>query len=500
MEKKTVNLDGLKQMIADTAKQENERAFANYWTPERVKQLGDDMAPYIKSAVETSLAEDEGLKKLRLKAKNESAEFAAAARDEVRKNMGKNGAVFLDFEDASCVRTKYFNHYKREDPFYVAPRRADDRIAIDMRGKGLLASLYFEAKLISHVTNQSFESVCKADRGDGGIGAPWFWEDLCNLFEYEKSAGKLKKQFRHSDISKALNITQGTAGGAWLPESFHADIIELARVRSTFLLAGPKLLNVPENGIKMMEETGEVGASYYGENDQVNSSELTVGTREITPHRLATLTSFSNAVIRTGSLTTQFIRDNVSRKHATTIDQKALRGAGGSNEITGLENQATVTQATAGTSVANKFTDVTALRRLIAQNNHSVDRMTCWLSFRTADALHQTENSGGFYPFMSSIDSGRLPRGQTMFESNNIPINLGGGSESLILGASMEYVIWASAPEAAQFNVGPFVYPNSSGTLQSPVATDTSAIYLQEKHDLFLEYPNAAGTITAVAY
>lgn len=501
------------RQAAEEAKNKIEEALSpekrKAWGQEIIEAAGEDLilkhtdviTGLVETAVAKSFAANEELQKVLSRADESVGDAIAAQREKERAERGKSGVITLDLTDANCPRTAYFKMHNREDKFTMKMGAAGSH-KVDVKGQALIASLYFEAKMQQSLfKNVSIKEICEAKRSSKsfGIDAPWLYQDLLNLWEYEQDRGLIPEEIKHWTAEKALNATEAAAGGSWIPTTFLDDVIMLARVRSTFLSAGPTLLNVKGTGQPILEERGETTPDYYGENEQVNSTEMSVGSRTIKPKRFAVLTSFSKHLLRNGLLGVDFIRENATRTMATTIDQKALRNDGGDNEIVGLQQQGTVSQATAGTSLDNKMQDLTRLRLSFVQSNHDVDRMAQWMSPRTVDGLFR-ERVDGDFPFQKYLEQGSILGGR-LIESNHIPSNLGGGgNESLILGACMDQVVWATAPAETTFEMLEEVYPNASGTLVSAKATDTMGFGIQMYHDLFSKHPNAVGAVTAVTY
>ncbi len=501
------------RQAADKAKTEFEKAFSaenrQKWGDEIIAAAGEDLivkhtetvTGIVEEVVAKTLAANEEIQKVLARADESVADAIAADREKQRAERGKTGVITLDTTDAHCPRTAYFKMHNREDKFAVKMGSVGSQM-VDIKGQALIASLFFEVRMQQKLfEGVSVKEICEAKRSPEsyGIDAPWLYPDLCTLWEVEKARGLLPPKIAHLSAEKALNATEASAGAAWVPTTFLDDIIMLSRVKSTFLAAGPTMLNVLGTGQPILEETGETTPDYYSENEQVTSSEMTVGSRVIKPKRFAVLTSFSKHLLRNGLLSIDFIRRNATETMATTIDQKALRGTGGDNEIVGLEQQGTVSLATSGTGVDQKLQDLTKLRLSFGQSNHNTDQMAQWMSLRTVDGLFR-QRATDIYPFQKFLEQGSV-LGIKLIESNNIPSDLGGGgNESLILGACMDQVVWATAPKDTTFEVLEEVYPNSSGTLVSAKATDTMGFTIQMYNDMFVKKPSAVGAVTAVTY
>jgi hypothetical protein len=97
------------------------------------------------------------------------------------------------------------------------------------------------------------------------------------------------------------------------------------------------------------------------------------------------------------------------------------------------------------------------------------------------------------------IASGSL-FGIPLFTTTQIPVNLGGGSESEMYLVDMSQVIIGDslAPVVEFFDNG--TYNNNAGVLTSGISTDSTVIRLKQEHDIIMLHPEAGAVKTAVDF
>lgn len=322
---------------------------------------------------------------------------------------------------------------------------------------------------------------------------------------------RLAQQFAEEDGHSALfanqNMGSGAAGGLLVDEDVSGEIIELLRPVSVVMRGGPIILPMPNGNLTVRRQVTGSMFGYTGEQQDIGATGLTVGQMKLSAKKLTGLIPISNELLRAASIQVdRMVRDDIVAGSAVAMDTAFLRSAGGDNAPLGLRHQLTGT-AMAATNIltqtgANTLADITSnLGRMeLALLNANLSLVgAAWIGApRTMMRLRNVRDGNGNFAF-PEMQNGQL-RGRPFYETNTVPINLGGGSESELYLVAFPHVVIgehlgleiATSTEAA--------YRDAGGTLQAAFSRDETLMRAIQQHDIGLRHLAAVCVLTGVTW
>lgn len=304
------------------------------------------------------------------------------------------------------------------------------------------------------------------------------------------------------EIAKALGAATGTAGGFLVPPQYSAEIIELLRNRTVVRAAGATVMPIPGGSVMVPKLTGTASASWVGENTNIGSTGPTFGGITLSAKTLAATIPISNQLIRYSSPQADaVVRDDVVNSLSITEDATYLRNQGIGAAPKGMRywaNSGNVI-ATAGTSSANVETDLKAAIQALEGNNVRMLKPVWIMAPRTKNHLWTLRNAAGQL-IVPEIRDGFL-WGYPVFVSNQVPTNLGGGTETELYFADMadcligeDTGITVDASDTAAY------YDSSAGAVVSSYSQDQTVVRAMLRVDFALRHDRSVSVITGVTW
>ena len=301
--------------------------------------------------------------------------------------------------------------------------------------------------------------------------------------------------------TKALATGVGSAGGFLVPEQYSAEIIELLRAVAIVRRAGAR--SIPMNGTTMIPRINSgTAASYVGENSDIKSTGMTFGQIRLTSRKLAAVVPISNDLLRSpGPSADAIVLDDLLASMANAEDQSFLRGDGTGNAPKGILHwmNSGNSQASAGATAANIETDVQFLIGSLINNDVRMVN-PCWLmpprSKLKLEFLKDAVTNVLTFPEVA--EKGQL-KGYPIFTSNNIPINLGGGSATEIYFVDMADVV-IGEEMGVEVKVSEEASYNDGTQLVSAFSQDQTVVRVITKHDICMRHDRSAAVITGATY
>lgn len=305
-------------------------------------------------------------------------------------------------------------------------------------------------------------------------------------------------------ITKALAAGDFTAGSFMIPEDMSNEIIPLLRARSVVRAAGTPSVPMPRGTLTLPKQTGDVSASYIGENTDIPKTEPTGGQIVLSAKKLATLVPISNDLLDfdVGDAADRFVRDSMVRRMATREDQAFLRDLGSESTPKGLRYQAASANVTDsnGTSAANIEDDFIDLINDLETSNVDMTNPVWLMSPRSKNHLLNLRDSNGnlIYPELRT----GAPTIHTfpIMLTTNIPTNLGAGSNEtelylvnvpdLLIGEAGGLEITTDASASYVEN----------GSLVSAFSRDQTVVRAISRHDFAVIYPEAVAIKTGITW
>jgi len=255
----------------------------------------------------------------------------------------------------------------------------------------------------------------------------------------------------HDDVIKALSESTLAGGGALVPPTFVAEVIEALKARSVVRRAGVRTLQGGKATLPFVS-TGAT-AGYVGESTAVNATALTMGQLNLTAKKILAIVPASNELLRhslSGGImgVDALIRDDLVRGFAAAEDSAFLRGSGTANTPKGARNWAPTANvnarhnaASTGSTLAERVEDVCTMLSLVETANIDIGVEQCAfvMAPRTKWNLYRVLDSNGNYVFRTEMDAGRF-MGFPFFSTSNIPTNL---TTVSTVGSELIFAAWS---------------------------------------------------------
>ena len=192
-------------------------------------------------------------------------------------------------------------------------------------------------------------------------------------------------------------------------------------------------------------------------------------------------------------------RDDLIASMAVTEDLYFLRGSGGGNAPKGIRywaNSANVA-GSAGTTSANMETDFKNLIQALEGNNVRMLKPVWIMSPRTKNALWVARDANGNLVF-PEVRDGKL-WSYPVFVTNQVPTNLGSGSDSELYFADMSDVVIAENEQIMIDGSDTAAYHDGSNVVAA-FSQDQTVIRAIARHDLVVRHDYSVAVRTGVAY
>jgi HK97 family phage major capsid protein len=415
-------------------------------------------------------------------------EYAALARELMKKYMGCSPEEYQQEKRAQKEREEAENQSVRRFVFEQEiiktsddyKKRAAHVIGDDpLNGAGLTLGRYIRA-----IAGAKREGIRPQDWVLKVWGDKWLADDI----------DRAEKRTLTTDVE--------TAGGFIVPEEYRNSMIELLRNKTIVRRSGIPVVPMRRGSMTLPKQTGAATASYVGEARRIDPSEPTFGQIQLLARKLAGLVPVSNDLLRESDPSADMIiRDDLARVMALTEDTNLLRGAGTAFTPQGLRFQidSANVAASAGTTLDQKTQDLFDAILRVQQDNVDLSSPVWYLSVRTASGLRRQRDANGNFVFKAEMDSGRL-LGFPFFESNQVPSNLGGGSDSEIYFVETSQCLIGDTMELELVVEPNGTYTNASGTVISGLSHDLTMVRAIKKHDIAMRHTQAGAVVSGVAY
>lgn len=242
--------------------------------------------------------------------------------------------------------------------------------------------------------------------------------------------------------ASGLDSATATGGSEWVPPNYVADIIELLRPRAVVRSMGAMEVPLVNGSMTLPKIAAGASASYTAENANIPPSDMQSGEVVLNGKELVALVPVSNRLIRVSDpRADQIIVNDLVRVMAQTEDFYFIRGAAGGNSPTGLRFQTGITVLTAAAGVTFDVVDQQLGRLELALMEANVDMGNPGyiMAPRTKVFLEKLRDGNGnrIYP---ELQQGRL-NNWPIACTTQIPINLGGGTETEIYFVDFNHVL-----------------------------------------------------------
>lgn len=322
------------------------------------------------------------------------------------------------------------------------------------------------------------------------------------------------------EAKAAMEAGTFASGGAWIPENYVAEVIELLRPISVVMSMGVTQAPLVNGSLTLPKITGGATAQYIGESVNIPISSLTGGQVKAQAHKLAVMVPMSNDLLRYSTPSADvLVRNDMVRAAAQARDAAHIRDDGTGNSPKGIRYWAPAGQVetmTATPDLAKVDKDLNLLiTNLISANVFSIPRATGtpqsaapglvemgavgWLfSPRTWSYLTTLRDGNGNKAFPEMADG--MLKGFPYGVSSQIPENLGGGTnESEVYFAAFSDIVIAQDPRVEMDSSDVAAYHDGSA-VQAAFSLDQTVIRLIMNDDLIVRHAEAISILTGVTW
>lgn len=331
-----------------------------------------------------------------------------------------------------------------------------------------------------------------------------------------EKAGNARMKANYDWAAKSLTTNVMAGGGAFVPEDLLPEVIEFLRPMSAVRRIDPTILPNPSGNLHVPKLTNGATATYRGEATSNRSQTPGTGDVVLTFKILDVVIPISRELIMTSSPNVDaVITTDATRAIAQAEDTAFIRGNGSQFSPKGLRNLAVAgninaTAASGPNDFANIKVDVSLCESLVAAANVPLMTGAWMMPSTTFINLRDLRNTNGFlfYPSLSegkmvADDIQGLPylNGYPVSVTNNIPHNLGGGSNAgeLYFAAASEIIIGEMTTLEVEMSTEAS-YLDASGTMQSAFTRGELLLKLTARHDINLRHDQAVSIITGTLY
>lgn len=307
-------------------------------------------------------------------------------------------------------------------------------------------------------------------------------------------------------VKTTHQVTDYATGGALSLPDFAGTIIDGLENMTVVRRMQPQILTVP-GALILPRETSAPSGSWLSENAATTPGTFEFGDIRLDPKRLAVEVVISRKLLdvaaRGGAAVRNlegFVVRRLQERLAVNEDAGFLRGAGTENVPLGIRNQVASgnVKAIAGTTAANIESDLRSRVTKLQEANIMITAGYWVMAPRTRAALADLRDANGnkIYP---SIDDSNTLLGYSLIMSNQVPVNLGSGSDSEIIFANGPSIIVANGNDA-EVRVSTEGSYQSGSSHYSLIQRNEMLVHLELEADVKMERDTALSVLTGVSY
>lgn len=316
----------------------------------------------------------------------------------------------------------------------------------------------------------------------------------------------IKKWLAHVKTTLTSGVA-ATAGAMVMPQD-DPEWIDLLRAKAV-VRGIARTYPMPRGAKSRRKQTGAATAYYEGETGPTTQSNLTVARVPLSYKKLRAQTVESNDLFRfSGGESDRIIQEDLLRVSALREDRAFLVGNPpadqGSPQGIRYQTVAANINASAGTSLANFQSDLTAAVRNVQKNDVDVTPANSYfiMSVSTFWTIYALTTTTGDWVFKAGLDAARptilgFPvLLSTQLETAKSWIGANSGLIFFVHGDSLEI------HDSLQTTIETFrggAYRDPDGNIQSGISNDETVIVSTAEHDFLQRYDVAAAVITGYA-
>ncbi len=311
-------------------------------------------------------------------------------------------------------------------------------------------------------------------------------------------------------VTKALQVSTGSAGGFIVPPDVMNEIIPLLRSQAVVRSAGPRNIPMPRGTMTLPGQASAATASYGSENKAITKSQPSLSQIVASYKKLTALVPVSNDMMRYADPAVDaFVRDDLVKVMALREDLAFLTGDGtqdtprgflsfanGYGSTIGVFNTAgTASTAAAGGnwisstssySLATVASELGGLVNKLDTANVPDSKRVWFMHPRSYNYLFNVQNSLGVYVYRDELMRGTLLT-YPVKKSTQIPININdtGSNQDcsfvFLVEMTEDIILDSMQLELSVFREGSYVDEN--GSTISAMQNDQTVIRAIAEHD-----------------
>lgn len=333
-------------------------------------------------------------------------------------------------------------------------------------------------------------------------------------------------------VTRALNTSQGSAGGFIVPPDYMNEIIELLRPRAVVRAAGPRNIPMPRGTLTLPGQGSAATAGYGPEGGRIASSQQSLNSIVATYKKLTALVPVSNDMMRYADPAVDaFVRDDLVKVIALAEDQAFILGDGTRDTPRGYlsfaQGYAASLGGTAGAFVIGASSSTAAaggnfitstanytLATVAAELGGAVNRLDTanvvaskrvWFMHpRSYNYLYNVQNSLGVYVYRDELSKGTL-LGYPVMRTTQIGINYSDAGSNkdcsfvFLVEMDEDLLLDSMQLELAVSREGSYV-DSATGQTISAFQNDQTIIRAIAEHDHQLRHDAAVAVIQFVRW
>ena len=332
-------------------------------------------------------------------------------------------------------------------------------------------------------------------------------------------------------VTRALNTSQGSAGGFIVPPDYMNEIIELLRPRAVVRAAGPRNMPMPRGTMTLPGQGSAATAGYGAEGGRIASSQQSLNSIVATYKKLTALVPVSNDMMRYADPAVDaFVRDDLVKVIALAEDQAFILGDGTRDTPRGYLSFAQgyaasqggtagvfLTSANSTAAAGGNFITSTSsytLATVAAELGGAVNKLDTanvvaskrvWFMHpRSYNYLYNVQNSLGVYVYRDELSKGTL-LGYPVMRTTQIGINYRDPSSNtdcsfvFLVEMDEDLLLDSMQLELAVSREGSYV-DSATGATISAFQNDQTIIRAIAEHDHQLRHDAAVAVIQLVRW
>lgn len=316
-----------------------------------------------------------------------------------------------------------------------------------------------------------------------------------------------QEKFGDEAVARALGTSNASSGGFLVPEEYSTEIIELLRNAAVIRKLDPTVVPMHTGVMSIPRLTAGASADYIGESTAQKATQEEVGQLRLVWKKLRATVPVSNELLAFSNPSADaMVRDDVVRALAVREDAAFLRDDGTNGKPKGMRYWAASGNVTATSATSN--TDATGIQSdfkdcLDALEGHNVRMIRpAWIMApRSKNALINLRAANGQLIFPEVRGANPTAYGFPIATTNNVPTNLGGGSNEgeLYLVDMVDAVIGEATTLMIEVSTEAS-YTDANGNLVSAFDRDETVIKVIERHDFVMRHDYSVAVKTGLLW